>query len=60
MMPDEIIPAGPTLGWLDMLKFEMVAKHPDGEDCPVYVMGLRCGSPEAVAKWEEMAMGVQE
>lgn len=59
-MPEEIIPAGPTLGWLDMLKFEVVAKHPDGTVCPIYVGGLRCGSPEALAKWNEIALGTQE
>jgi hypothetical protein len=46
-----------TLGWLDMLKYEVFAKHPDGTQGPVYVYGLRCGSPEAIARWEELAKG---
>lgn len=46
-----------SLGWLDMLKEDVLAKHPDGTTAPIYVYGLRCGSPEAIARWEELARG---
>jgi len=55
----EIIPAGPTLGWLDMLKEEVYAEDGEGVRTPVYVQGLRTGSPEAIARWNELAFGPQ-